>query len=116
MKATWSKDKPANAKAVTNPEPKEKDKLENMKASAASATWSKDQSANAKAVTNPEPKAKDKLTSMVSAAEAVTWDNQTHARIKDEKSLSDMITFSTKNRWPKKEHALKMPKKPQEDS
>ena len=116
VKATWSKDKPANAKAVTNPEPKEKDKLENMKASAASATWSKDQSANAKAVTNPEPKAKDKLTSMISSAEAVTWDNQTHARIKDEKSLSDMITFSTKNRWPKKEHALKMPKKPQEDS
>ena len=38
-KATWSKDQSANAKAVTNPEPKAKDKLTSMISSAEAVTW-----------------------------------------------------------------------------
>ncbi len=101
---TWSKDKSANARAVTNPKPEEKDTLESMIKSSSENRWpnkeyavkipekpedeteDEDKSANARAVTNPKPKAKDKLESM--------------------------ITFSSKNRWPKKEYAFKIPGEP----
>lgn len=70
---TWSKDKPKNAKAVTDPQPQAKDSLESMKKAAAAKTWSKDKPDNAKATVNPKPKTADSLKSKKETVAAKTW-------------------------------------------